>query len=179
MIKRIILVVFSLVFLLGLVANAEHVPVKKEIWEEIPKERKFNLTTHSVLGDKELQIGGFIFDAAKDILNDKALKEHLEKIWPDRYALLTVVYAYRAKSFYPWKFTFIQGEYRYNPSTTNIHSTELIKATPDYINFGNNPFSGTIKPTKTIQGVISIPEQINLDKSFEVWYDDESTSMGG
>lgn len=52
-IKRIILVVLSLVFLLGLVANAEHVPVKKEIWEKIPKERKFNLTTHNVLGDKD------------------------------------------------------------------------------------------------------------------------------
>jgi len=163
--KRVLIVLVMGTLLV--VSSSVFGQVKDEFWDQFPDKEKAQLITTSYDGSRELSIMCFaLTDRLLQIMGlPEELKEDTENILGGP-CLLCFVAPSGSEYFWPTSFVFTQGYSQYQIRYG------------DFVPLEDAFSGGELKSGTIATGLIAIPDGIDPTRSFSIWYDDESASLG-
>jgi len=153
----------------------EYIPIKEECWNNLEEWQRFHITVRDSAANEQLSIAGYYF--TKSIVREfygghlaheaQAYVNAVEATWPGRAVLAVAVSPWGSQSsapfFSPTNFKFSQDLSRYSIDTNqDIRGEKMF-------------FGGKLRAVTA--GFIVIPKDINLNKSFKIWYDKQYAKM--
>lgn len=163
MVKRILLLMLTGIVLANTLAQAQ---LKDEYWNQISHNEKIHFITTDYTGRKELSIMCFaVTQETMDLLGVSTMKQAIENTLGS-HCLMVYVAPYGNEYFWPTSFVFTQNRWQYE-----VGYSEFVGVT-DAFN------GGELKSGTVASGVVRIPEGIDPNEIFTLWYNDESASLG-
>ncbi|MFC2099429.1 hypothetical protein ACFLSF_01170 [Candidatus Bipolaricaulota bacterium] len=162
---KLVCLLLGTILLLGVSASVSG-QMKDEYWNQIPSAIKAHLITTGYDGSRELSIMCFaLTDQTEVILGTPGMKQAAETVLSGN---CFVVYAAPSGSeyFWPTGFDFTQGYSQYEVDYD------------DYMTISGNFSGGELKAGTVASGLIRVPDGIDPSRTFTIWYDDESASLG-
>lgn len=170
--KKISTVMLVLVLALSISVIADQRLIKDKYWNKISHADKFSLKIEDYSGSLKLSIIGI--EATKTNLLHTGMSEDLasatfnlaeKRLRTNRLWLICGEAVNGSSYFLPTDFSFVQ-----NFSQWNIESYGDIMSVSE-------TFSGDLKPGATATGFIAVPDGLNLDEKYTVWYGDHKKTV--
>jgi len=140
--------------------------IKSEYWDQIPSAMKAHLTTTSYSGSRELSIMCFaVTEQTMQMLDSPEMQAVVEEALGG-HCLMVSVAPIGSEYFWPTGFDFTQGYSQYEVGYG------------DFLPINDGFSGGELRSGTVAQGFIKIPNEIDTSRTFTIWYDDESASLG-
>lgn len=181
--KRTFLLVISFFVILGfssqLLLADSFIPIKAKYWNSLQSNQKFHISVHDARGQNTLEIAGYFYTqkVTKQFwgedwsgVRQRTMKnlENLKLEWGKNRTFLFVHIASHNTQFFHFRyFTFTQDRKKYPVGLTMAKAID------------NAFVRGPIFNDTAAHGVLLIPEEINIQETFKIWYKNESGKIGG
>lgn len=148
-------------------ASDEFIPIKDEVWDQIPKNQRFHMTVKDSSGSRKLAIAGSrgVKNTLETIFEDSETVSFLLASFNNKDALIVYVYPFGSQDYHPSNFSFTQNNSQYDDLDTDEDMMAL-----------GEMFTGGELTSATV-GVLALPEAIDLSQPFKIWYGNYSTTI--
>jgi len=145
--------------------------VADEVWNQIPLAEKAHLITTAYSGSRKLSIMCYASTEStiRRLEGPVAANADIEEALGGHFLNVTVQ-SYGNNYFWPKDFAFTQNNQQYN---VNVNARSV-----GYLPMNDAFWGGEMKPSTLAYGVIKIPDGIDTNRSFTIWYDDVSATLG-